>query len=381
VGIIPLDKMTNKNWKVPYIDLSLQFSKLENELTNEFKRVMKSGSFILRDDVKKFENDMAAYLGVKNVISVNSGTDALYLATEAINLAPGDEVITVAHSFVATLAAINRRGAKPILVDICDDFNINPEKIEEKITKNTKAIIPVHLNGRCCNMKKISAISEKYNLEIIEDVAQALGAKYSGKRAGSFGKIGCFSTHPMKTLSCAGDGGFISTNDNQIADKLKALRDHGQREKGEFLFFGYNSRLDNLQAAILNTKFKHLDRYINKRREIAKFYDRELNNLPLILPPTPSTEDFFDTYNSYVIRYSERDKLANYLKSKGIETFVHIAKPLYRHPGLKMQNLNLVNNEKICSEILSLPIYPEMTNSKKIYLVKSIKDFFIKNPN
>ena len=363
-------------WKVPYINLGKQFSDLEKELTMEFKRVMGNGDFILRGDVKKFEENMASYLGVKHVIGVNSGTDALYLSTDALEIGRDDEVITVAHSFVATLASIVNRRARPILVDIRDDFNINVDKIEEKITKKTKAIMPVHLNGRSCEIDKIMDIAQKYRLFVIEDAAQALGAEYKGSKIGGFGDLGCFSAHPMKTLSCAGDGGFISTNNDSLEDKIRTLRDHGQRIKGDYLFFGYNSRLDNLQAAILNVKMKKLDSYIKKRREIAEVYNNSLENLPLILPPKPSNEDYHDTYNSYVIRNERRNNLFGFLRAEGIESYIHIDKPLYFYPGLHLKNFHLKNNEKICKEILSLPIYPEMSNKQISYVISSLHKFF-----
>jgi len=195
-------------WKVPYINLGKQFKNLEKKLTAEFKRVMNNGDFILRADVKKFEENLANYLGVKHVIGVNSGTDALYLSTDALEIKSDDEVITVAHSFVATAASIVYRRAKPIFVDIEDDYNINSNLIEKAITKKTKAIIPVHLNGRSCEIEKIIDVAKKYGLFVIEDAAQALGAEYKGRKVGSFGNLSCFSAHPMKTLSCAGDGGI-----------------------------------------------------------------------------------------------------------------------------------------------------------------------------
>lgn len=363
-------------WKVPYINLGKQFNDLEKELTAEFKRVMGNGDFILRGDVKKFEENVASYLGVKHVIGVNSGTDALYLSTDALEIKPDDEVITVAHSFVATLASIIRQGAKPVFVDIRDDFNMDVSQIEKKITSKTKVILPVHLNGRCCDMTILNDLSKKYNIPIIEDAAQALGAKYKEKKAGSFGDLGCFSTHPMKILSCAGDGGFISTNNDSLADKVRTLRDHGQKIKGDYLFFGYNSRLDNLQAAILNVKFKHLDEYINRRRKIAEIYNKSLENLPIILPQKPSKGDYYDTYNSYVIRSERRNDLFDFLRSKSIESYIHIDKPLYFHPGLNLRNSHLKNNEKICKEILSLPIYPEMNNEQINYVTDSLGEFF-----
>lgn len=363
-------------WKVPYIDLNLQFKNLEEEITSEFKRVMSEGSFILRDDVKRFEDNIASYLDVKHVIGVNSGTDALYLAVNASGIKEGDEVITVAHSFVATLASIYHRNAKPVLVDINDDFNIDADKIEESITEKTKAIIPVHLNGRMCNMEKISDIAGKYNLLMIEDSAQSLGAMYKGKKSGSFGILGCFSTHPMKTLSCGGDGGFISTNNDELAEKIQMMRNHGQDKDKNPGFFAYNSRLDNLHAAILNVKFKNLGKWIKRRREIASIYSEKLKRLPLIPPPKPSDGDYFDVYNSYVIRSNQRDKLFSYLREKGIEVFVHIGKPLYKYEGLNIKDVFLPKNEKICSEILSIPIYPEMTNNQVDYVSENINSFF-----
>ncbi|KHO55469.1 MAG: DegT/DnrJ/EryC1/StrS aminotransferase family protein [archaeon GW2011_AR19] len=363
-------------WKVPYINLGKQFKNLEKELTAEFKRVMNNGDFILRADVKKFEENLANYLGVNHVIGVNSGTDALYLSTDALEIKSGDEVITVAHSFVATAASIVYRRAKPIFVDIGDDYNINSNLIEKVITKKTKAIMPVHLNGRSCEIEKIIDVAKKYGLFVIEDAAQALGAEYKGRKVGSFGNLGCFSLHPMKTLSCAGDGGFISTNNDFLADKIRTLRDHGQKIKGDYLFFGHNSRLDNLQAAILNVKFQHLDEYIKKRREIAEKYNEELSSLPIILPPAPSNEKYFDTYTSYVIRTDKQEKLIKFLRAQDIESYIHINQPLYSYPGLNLKNFHLKNNEKICKEILSLPIYPEMNDKQTKYVIDSMHKFF-----
>ena len=363
-------------WKVPFIDLSLQFKNSEQEITEEFKRVMNEGSFILRNDVEKFENNMALYLGVKHVIGVNSGTDALSLSVEVAGIKEGDEVITVAHTFIATIAAIVHRKAKPILVDIKDDFNMDMEEVEKAITSKTKAIIPVHLNGRICDMGKVMELAQKHNLIIIEDACQSLGSLYKGKKAGSFGLAGCFSTHPLKTLSCAGDGGFISTNNDEIAEKIRYLRNHGQKTRGDIFDFGYNSRLDNLHAALLNIKFKLLDNWIKRRREIASIYSKRLADLPLILPPSPSPQDFFDTYNSYVIRTSYHQELIDFLKLNGIEIFSHFSKPLYHNQKLNLLNYHLPLQEKICKEILSLPIYPELTNEQVEYVIETIHKFF-----
>jgi len=364
-------------WKVPYVDLPKHFEQLEGELTDAFKDVMRRGAFILRDDVQKFEENMQTFLGVKHAIGVNSGTDALYLATHATGLKEGDEVITVAHSFVATLASITNQRAKPILIDINDDFNIDVSKLEQAVSKKTKAIIPVHLNGRVCKMDEIMRVAEKHHLIVIEDAAQAIGAKYKGKNAGNFGYMGCFSTHPMKTLHCAGDGGFITTNDTLLADRLRMLRNHAQRTKTELEGYGFNSRLDNLQAALLNVNFKYLPKWIERRREIASAYNSALNGLPIILPPSPTYGEHFDTFNSYVIRVPEkREVLREYLTKEGIEVFTHIGTPLHHHPSLGLTHYSLPNNERICKEILSLPVNPQLDDSQVDYVIKKVNNFF-----
>jgi dTDP-4-amino-4,6-dideoxygalactose transaminase len=364
-------------WKVPYVDLSEQFKALRQELIDEITRVMSSGNFILRDDVDRFEQNMANYLGVKHVIGVNSGTDALTLAVGALGLERGCEVITVAHTFVATVAAVVHIGGRPVLVDIKEDFNIDVQKVEQAITERTRAIIPVHLNGRMCQMDELEAIAEKYDLIIIEDAAQALGSMFKGKKAGSFGAAGCFSLHPMKTLGCAGDGGFISTDDDRVANKIRLLRNHGQRSKTDIVCFGYNSRLDNLQAALLNVKMDYLDNnYIHRKREIAARYSVELFDLPLTLPQGPDDDIYFDTYSSYVIRTTRQQHLFTYLREKSVEVFIHMPQPLYKHAKLGIPDRPLPVNEKICNEIISLPICPELTDDQVEYVIMSIREFF-----
>jgi dTDP-4-amino-4,6-dideoxygalactose transaminase len=319
---------------------------------------------------------VASYLGVKHVIGMNSGTDALYLSVKAAGIQKGDEVITVAQTFVATIAAIIHIGGKPVLVDIREDFNMDVDRVEDAVTEKTKAIIPVHLNGRVCDMDKLELIADRYGLLIIEDAAQALGASYKGRRAGSFGIANCFSLHPMKTLNCAGDGGFVSTNDDDMATNLRLLRDHGQKTKKDLLCFGYNSRLDNLQAAILNVKFRFLDEWIARRREIANLYSDKLADFPLILPPKPSNGDHFDTFNSYVIRTERQQELSSFLTEREIEVFLSIPKPLYQHTALGIPDYHFPLNERICRETVSLPIYPEMTDGQVEYVVSVITEFF-----
>lgn len=355
--------------KVSYLDLPQQYKNQKRELDEAFKRVMAEGSFILRKDVKIFEKKMSSYLGVKHIIGVNSGTDAIYLSLKLLNLKPKDEVITTALSPYPTFAILNA-GAKPIFVDIEMDFNMNTDKIEEAISPRTKVIIPVHLNGRASRMDKIMKIAKKYKLKVIEDSAQSIGAEYKGKKTGTFGLLGCFSLHPMKNLSCAGDGGFISTNNDRLAKQLKILRNIGKRERTTFEGFGYNSRLDNLHAAILNIKLKNLKEYINKRKEIAFMYNKRLSRLPLTLPPFSKN----DTYNSYVICSKNKKKLLKYLKEKKIESFSHYQTPVYKIKELKLPNFKLPITERICREAISIPINPSMTKEEIDYVIKTISN-------
>ena len=365
-------------WKVPYIDLPLHYSKMRNELSGEFERIMSEGSFILREDVAIFEKKMATFLGVKHVIGTNSGTDSIFLALKAAGISKGDEVITVAHTFVGTISTIVHSNGKPVLVDIQDDFNMDLNHIEKHINSKTKAIIPVHLNGRSCEMDKLVNIAKINNLIIIEDACQSLGGMYKNKKVGSFGLMGCFSLHPMKILNCAGDGGFVSTNDDETSDKLKLLRNHGQETKEDIVLYGYSSRLDNLQAALANVKFKYLNQWIERRREIAQKYNNNLIDLPITLPPKPTDGIYYDVYNSYVIRTKKQKALFNFLRENGIEVFIHINKPISHHKKLGLFGFDLSNNEIICKEIISLPIFPEIKNEQIEFVIEKIKEFFSK---
>jgi dTDP-4-amino-4,6-dideoxygalactose transaminase len=352
---------------------------LEKEIDGTLKEVFSNGDFILRDHLKSLEENIASFLGVEHCIGVNSGTDALYFSLLAAEVGRGDEVITVAHTFVATIAAIVHCGAAPILVDVREDMNMNVDLVEGLITAKTKAIIPVHLNGRVCDMKKLTEIAEKYNLIIIEDAAQALGAKFDGKMAGSLGLTGCFSFYPAKVLGGAGDGGMVSTNDDKIAEKIRLLRDHGQnRVTGEILGYGYNSRLDNLQAAILNVKLKYLPKWIERRRELASLYHEGLSDLSqLKLPPPPQTNGcFYDVYQNYVLRAQDRDSLVSYLRKNGVETLISWPKPLHHHEALGLSHFHLPKTEDMSKEVLSLPIYPELSEEKANYVIKTIREYY-----
>ena len=370
------------NYRVPFVDLPTNFKNLEKEIRSLLEDVLwRRADFILREDLQKFENNAASYLGVKHAIGLNSGTDALSLALRTIDVRPGDEVITVAHTFVATVAAIAHQGTIPILIDVNKDQVMNANLIEDAITLKTCAIIPVHLNGHMCDMEKIMSIAQKYNLRVIEDAAQAWGATFDGKKAGTFGLVGCFSLYPMKLLGGIGDGGILVTNDDNIFERVLRLRDHGQNRKtGEILEYGYNSRLDNLNAAILNTKIQHLPRWIERRREIATLYHRGLSEFPFLqLPVSPEESGkYFDVFQNYVVRSRERDKLVEHLKRDGIETLISWRIPLHHQKSLNLNHFHLPETEQISKEVVSLPMNTEITDDQVKFIINSINNFYVK---
>jgi dTDP-4-amino-4,6-dideoxygalactose transaminase len=365
-------------FKVPFVNPAKQYQNLKEEISSVFDDVLSKGDLILREDVEKFERSIADFIGVRYAVSLNSGTDALFLALKAVGLGPGDEVITVSHTFVASIAVIANCGAKPVLVEVKSDFTMDVDKLEAAITEKTKAIIPVHLNGRVCEMDRLMKIAGRHNLIVIEDAAQALGAKYQNKMAGSFGLAGCFSLYPFKILGCFGDGGILTTNDGKIAEKIRLLRDHGQKTKTEIVCFGWNSRLDNVQAAFLNVKIKHLKEWIGRRREIAAIYNDGLKNTQGIeLPPPPdSDEKNFDVYQNYVLKAGRRDELAAFLKEKGVETLIKDSIANHRQLGLGLSHFNLPYSEKLAREVISLPMYPELNQEQIEYVIESVKEFY-----
>lgn len=368
-------------YKVPFVDYPEHYRRIWDETMGAISEVLSKGDLILRDQLRYFEENIGSFVGVKYAVGVNSGTDALYLSLKAAGVASGDEVITVAHTFVATVAAIVHCGAKPILIDIGQDMNMDVEQLEKVISSKTKAVIPVHLNGRLCDMRKLMKIADKHNLIVIEDAAQALGATLVGEKAGSFGLTGCFSFYPAKVLGAAGDGGILVTNDEEMVEKICLFRDNGlQRTTGDILNYGFNSRLDNLQAAILNVKLKHLPMWIEKRRELASLYHQGLLNLPyLTLPPPPDTEGgFYDVYQNYVIRTEKRDQLAQHLKESGIEILLSWPKPMHYHRALGLDHFHLPVTEQISKEVLSLPLYPELSDEELKYVIESVRDFYSK---
>lgn len=353
-----------------------QYLSHKNEIDEAVSRVLNKGWYILGEEVKAFEEEFAGYIGVKYGIGVGSGTEALHLALVACGIGPGDEVITVSHTAVATVAAIKLAGANPVYVDIDPVFyTLNPNKLEASISANTKAIIPVHLYGNPVDMDPVIQIARHYNLHVIEDCAQSHGAIYKGKKVGSFGNIGCFSFYPTKNLGAMGDGGIIVTNDSRLAKKAGLLREYGWAERYISHTVGWNSRLDEIQAAILRVKLKHLDKDNSKRAYLSELYNRELVDASLILPK--ETKNSTHAYHLYVIRSKKRDRLLAFLKERGINASIHYPMPVHLQPAFK--NLQIRNDlpetEIIVKEIISLPIYPELPETDVQTIIRTIRDF------
>ncbi len=352
----------NKNIRIPLVDFKAQYKSIEKEIDAAIKEVLLSGQYILGPVVKEFEEQVAAYCGVKYAVGVASGSDALILSLRALDIGPGDEVITTPFTFVATAHAIVHCGANPVFVDIePDTFNINPDLIEPAITKKTKAIIPVHLYGHPVNMDPIMKIAEAHNLYVVEDAAQAFGARYNGKKVGSIGHVGCFSFFPTKNLGCYGDGGMVVTDNPHIAEKVDILRRQGCREKYHAEMIGYNSRLDAVQAAILKVKLKYVDQWNEQRRNVAHRYNELLSGTSV---QTPVEAPYaYHIYHQYTIKIKNRDQVKKYLAINGIESNVYYPKALHlqnSYKSLGYDRGDFPESEVAAVESLSLPIYPEM---------------------
>lgn len=372
------------NYKVRFVNPQKHYKTYKKEFLSIIDDVLSRGDLIMRGDLEIFEKNLAKFVGTKYAVGLNSGADALSLSFEAIGLKEGDEVITVAHTFMASISAIAHNGAKPVLIDVGEDFNMDASKIEKAITKKTKAIEPVHLNGRLCDMEKIMAIAKKYHLFVIEDAAQALGAKMKmkdgkWKMGGSFGTGGCFSFYPFKSLGCFGDGGALVTNDKEFAHKIKLLRYNGEdRETRKFYYHGYTCLLDNMQAAILERKLTYFPQWVKRRQDIAKQYKKGLSGIKEVALPHFPDPRFVDAYQNYAIRAERRDKLAAYLGKEGVETLISWDTPMYAQPVMRPNTLSLPQTEKICKEVISLPIYPELADKEVLYVIDIIRNFYHK---
>ncbi len=365
--------------EIPFLNLKKQYLAIKKDIDAAIQEVIDKGNFILGDNVKELEKEIASYVGAKHAIGVASGSDALILALRALDIGEDDEVITTPYTFFATAGAIANVGAKPVFVDIDEQtFNIDPNKIQKAITKRTKAIIPVHLYGNPCDMDKILEIAHKHKLYIIEDAAQALGARYKGKMIGSLGHIGIFSFFPSKNLGCYGDGGMVVTSDDKIAERVRQLRVHGAKQKYIHQEVGINSRLDELQAAILRVKLRKLEEWTEQKRQIAALYNKLLKD---IVETPLEQEDGKHVYHLYTIKTAKRDALAEYLKSKGIAVGIYYPLSLHLQEAfkhLKYRKGSIPISEKMTQEVLSLPSFPELTVDEVTFICNKIKEFLEK---
>lgn len=363
---------------VPYFDLKQQIQSIRSELDRVIAEQLDRGSFCLGPAVEAFERDFATYSGSKYALGFNSGTSALHMACCLLGLKPGDEVITTPYTFVATSWAVVYCGARPVYVDIDPvTMNLDPARIEAAITERTRAVIPVHLYGHPSAMDEIMAVCGRYGLPVVEDAAQAHGARYRGRPVGTMGKMAAYSFYPGKNLGACGEGGALVTNDPEICRRARALREHGSYERYYHEEIGYNYRMEGVQGAVLGVKLKHLGRWTARRRELAHRYHRWLKDTPLILPR--EAEGCESVYHLYVVRHPRRDELKEYLAARGVGTAMHYPLPLhlqkcFGHLGYREGDFPVA--EKAARECLSLPIYPEMTDEQQSYVAEQITEFF-----
>ncbi len=369
--------MIHKNMNIKYVDLQKEYKQNKKKLLKVIDKSLSSGEWVGGKHIDLFEKNIASYTNSNYAVALNSGTDALTLALHLSGVKRGDEVITTPNSFIASTAVIVHLGAKPIFVDVLDDQNIDPNLIKEKISKKTKAILPVHLTGRMSNMIEVMKIAKDHDLKVIEDAAQAIGSKLNNKHAGTYGDFGCFSAHPLKNLNALGDSGYLVTSNKKYADRAKKLINHGMKKRGVVEEFGFVSRMDNLQAAILNFKLKNLNKIIKTRRNNARIYNQLLNNKYIELPKNDNK--YFDTYHTYVIKVDKRDKLKKYLEKNGISTSIHYPTPIHLQPAAKKFGLkkgDFPNTDRQSKRILTLPINQYLTKKEINYISKKINNFY-----
>lgn len=366
--------------KVPLLDLNLQNSPLRAEIVRAMDEVIQSNTFVLGPQVERFEKQAAEYLGVKHAITVSSGTDALVCALMAIGIQPGDEVIVPSFTFFATAGSIARLNAVPVFVDIePDTFNIDVKQAEKAITSKTRAILPVHLFGQAAEMDPIMHVAKRFHLKVIEDAAQAIGARYRDRKVGGIGDLGCFSFYPTKNLGCFGDGGLVTSNDDDLAEMCRLMRTHGMKPRYYHKYVGANFRLDTLQAVVLSVKLPHLESWHEGRRRNAAFYNDAFAGLPIGLPVVrPHNHSIV---NQYTIRVPDgkRDALRAHLSAAGIGTDIYYPIPLhmqecFAHLGYKEGDLP--HSEAAAREVLSLPVFPELTDQQRQYVVDAIRAFY-----
>ncbi|MBE0557334.1 MAG: DegT/DnrJ/EryC1/StrS family aminotransferase, partial [Proteobacteria bacterium] len=349
------------SYKVRFVNPSKNYQMIKDEIDSAYFEVMSKGDLIDRGQLRRFEENLAAFVGAKYAVGLNSGYDALHVSLRAAGIGPGDEVIVPAHTFVATCSAVVNAGATPVLVDVGKDFNIDCSKIEEAVTPQTKAIIPVHLSGYMADMPEVMRIAGKHGLVVVEDACQSLGSSIGGRRAGSWGLTGCWSFYPFKILGGYGDGGAITTNDPAVALFATRMRYNGEdRDTGEYHGHGYTCLLDNLQAAFLEIKLRHLPEWIVRRKAIAEMYRRALGDLSDLLLPHYDRPDFDHVYQNYTIRSKQGSEFSDYLKANGVEVLTQFRKPYYRHEALNLVDRGFPETEALSREVCSLPMNVEL---------------------
>tara|TARA_B100000497_G_C7672605_1_gene406000 strand:- start:562 stop:1671 length:1110 start_codon:yes stop_codon:yes gene_type:complete len=364
-------------FKVPLVDLKERYQEEKEELLSCIEKVLESGNFVLTPELTDFENSVTKYTKSKHCIGLNSGTDALMMGLMAMGIGKGDEVITSPISFIATTAAIAHIGATPVYVDVGKDQNIDPDKIVEKISRRTKAIMPVHWTGRISDMQKISEIAAQHNLMIIEDSCQCMGAYYFGQHAGTFGTVGTFSGHPLKAMNAVGDAGFLITDDEQIANKIRIYRNHGLIDRDTCVEYGVNSRLDVLHAAVLLYRMGRLSGVIEKRKKNVNSYRQLIQAKEIYIPPCKPHEQ--NAFVMFLIQAQRRDELKEFLEKRGIQTLVYYAKALHLQPAAKRYNYKRGDfpvAEKQADEVLALPHHQYLTNEQIEFVSKSINEFY-----
>ena len=364
-------------YKVKFVDPVRNYHMIKDEIDAAYFSVMERGDYIDRQDLRQFEENLAKFVGTKYAVGVNSGYDALHLSLRAAGIGPGDEVIVPSHTFVASCSAVVNVGATPVLVDVGRDFNIDVDKIEEAITERTRAIMPVHLNGYMADMVRVMEIAEKYNLVVVEDACQSLGASMNGKRAGSWGLTGCWSFYPFKILGGYGDGGAITTNDPDVALFARRMRFNGEdRDTGEYHGHGFTCLLDNMQAAFLDIKLRHLPDWIVRRQAIAKMYYDGLSDLPDLMLPHYDDPRRDHVYQNYVVRSRQGDEFSDYLKKNGIEVLIQFRKPYYKHEALNLIDRGFPETEALSREVCSLPMNVEISDEEVEYVIKVVRSFY-----
>ncbi len=369
-------RLVEENMKIPMVDLKGQYNLIKAEIDSEVIKSLESSQYILGPNVTNLELELGKYLNCENVVTLASGTDALHLALLASGVGEGDEVITSPFTFIATAEAIKYVGATPVFVDIDEKtYNLDPSLVEKAITKKTKAIIPVHLFGQPADINEFVKICEKHNLVLIEDCAQSFGASVDGKMTGTFGKVGCFSFFPSKNLGCYGDGGMVTCATKEIAEQVKVLRNHGSKVRYHHSDIGFNSRLDDIQAAILRVKLKRIDSFNENRRRVAKAYSEGLKDF--VVTPFEDKKGVH-VYHQYTILSEKRDKIMEHLTKKEIASAVYYPIVLHKQEvfAKDFNSISLPVSEKIAASCMSLPIYPEMTAEQIEYVVSSVKEVF-----